>query len=211
MLIHIKRNAEVFGPYSIEEAREYLSAGRLSLSDFAQMPGTTEWIPLALVPGVRSAPPPLPATSGQGSTGISHTSQHPGFWLRFVAFVIDMIISNAGGFVMGLLFGIFMGSQGIKDQDVVGGLAGILGIMLQWLYYTCMESSSKQATLGKMACGFIVTDLEGHRISFGKATGRYFGMIVSGLILGIGFFMCAWTERKQCLHDTMAGCLMFKK
>jgi hypothetical protein len=58
MLIHIKRNAEVFGPYSIEEAREYLSVGRLSQSDFAQLPGTTEWIPLASVPGIKSAPPP---------------------------------------------------------------------------------------------------------------------------------------------------------
>lgn len=63
MLIHIKRNAEVFGPYSVEEAREYLSAGRLSLSDFAQLPGTTEWIPLASVPGIKSAPPPPPPDS----------------------------------------------------------------------------------------------------------------------------------------------------
>jgi HIV Tat-specific factor 1 len=63
MLIHIKRNAEEFGPYSVEEAREYLSAGRLSLSDFAQLPGTTEWIPLASVPGVKSAPPPPPPDS----------------------------------------------------------------------------------------------------------------------------------------------------
>lgn len=62
MLIHIKRNAEVFGPYSVEEAREYLSCGRLVLSDFAQLPGVTEWTPLASVPGVRSAPPPPPAT-----------------------------------------------------------------------------------------------------------------------------------------------------
>src|SRR5438876_1168543 len=58
MRIHIKRNAEVFGPYSVEEVRAYLSGGRLSLSDFAQLAGTTEWIPLASVPGIRSAPPP---------------------------------------------------------------------------------------------------------------------------------------------------------
>jgi uncharacterized RDD family membrane protein YckC len=82
---------------------------------------------------------------------------------------------------------------------------------ITWLYYALMESSPRQATLGKMACGFVVTDLQGHRISFGQASGRYFGMIVSGLTLGIGVLMCAWTERKQCLHDVMAGCLMFKK
>ena len=56
MLINIKRDAEVFSPYSIEEVREYISSGRLFLSDFAQLSGTTEWILLASVPGVRSAP-----------------------------------------------------------------------------------------------------------------------------------------------------------
>ncbi len=59
MLICINRNAEVLGPYSIEEAREYLFAGRLSLLHLARLPGTTEWIPLGSVPGVKSAPPPF--------------------------------------------------------------------------------------------------------------------------------------------------------
>lgn len=58
MLIHIKRNAELFGPYSVEEIREYLSDGRLSLSDFAQLPGTTEWNLLGSVPGINNLPPP---------------------------------------------------------------------------------------------------------------------------------------------------------
>jgi uncharacterized RDD family membrane protein YckC len=62
-----------------------------------------------------------------------------------------------------------------------------------------------------MALGIVVTDLNGERLSFGRATGRYFGQIVSALTLGIGFLMCAWTENKQCLHDMMAGCLMYKK
>jgi uncharacterized RDD family membrane protein YckC len=74
-----------------------------------------------------------------------------------------------------------------------------------------MESSSKQATLGKMALGIIVTDLEGQRISFGKATGRHFSKIVSGIILYIGFIMVAFTEKKQGLHDMMAGCLVVVK
>lgn len=95
MLINIKRNAEVFGPYSVEEAREYLSSGRLLLSDLAELPGTMEWIPLASVPGVRIAPPPPPPSSADlpgtapGSThrpllseappvlGVSETKQRP--------------------------------------------------------------------------------------------------------------------------------------
>lgn len=73
-----------------------------------------------------------------------------------------------------------------------------------------MESSAKQATLGKMALGIVVTDLEGARIGFGRATGRYFAKILSGLILGIGFLMAAFTERKQGLHDIIAGTLVVK-
>lgn len=101
--------------------------------------------------------------------------------------------------------------SGVKDPDVLAGFGAVAGIVAGWLYYALMESSPKQATLGKMACGFVVTNLEGGRISFGQATGRYFGMIISFLILGIGFLMCSWTERRQCLHDLFAGCLMFKK
>jgi uncharacterized RDD family membrane protein YckC len=93
----------------------------------------------------------------------------------------------------------------------LGGIGFVVGIVGSWLYYALFESSPKQATPGKLACGFVVTDMNGGRISFGKATGRYFGMIISTLILFIGFIMCAFTEKKQCLHDMMAGCLMYKK
>jgi uncharacterized RDD family membrane protein YckC len=62
-----------------------------------------------------------------------------------------------------------------------------------------------------MALGIKVTDLSGERIGFGKATGRYFGKIISGLILLIGYIMVAFTEKKQGLHDMMAGCLVVSK
>jgi uncharacterized RDD family membrane protein YckC len=59
-----------------------------------------------------------------------------------------------------------------------------------------------------MALGLVVTDLDGQRISFGKASGRHFGKIISSLILCIGFIMAGFTERKQALHDIMAGTLV---
>ena len=73
-----------------------------------------------------------------------------------------------------------------------------------------MEASSKKATLGKMALGLIVTDVNGVRLSFGRASGRYFGKILSGLILNIGFIMAAFTEKKQALHDILAGTLVLE-
>jgi hypothetical protein len=77
-----------------------------------------------------------------------------------------------------------------------------------WLYYALLESSDAQATLGKRAVGIKVTDLDGNRISFGRATGRLFAHIISSFTLGIGFAMAAFTRRRQTLHDQIAGTLV---
>jgi uncharacterized RDD family membrane protein YckC len=77
-----------------------------------------------------------------------------------------------------------------------------------WLYEAFMESSSYQATLGKMIFGMKVTDLNGNRISFERATGRHFAKWLSAMILFIGYIMVGFTERKQGLHDLLAGTLV---
>ena len=84
----------------------------------------------------------------------------------------------------------------------------LVTIPTSWLYCALMESSSYQATLGKMIFGMKVTDLCGNRISFARATGRHFAKILSGLILCIGFIMVGLSERKQGLHDLLAGTLV---
>jgi uncharacterized RDD family membrane protein YckC len=87
-----------------------------------------------------------------------------------------------------------------------------ISIVMMWIYYAWMESSSHQGTLGKMALGLIVTDLEGRRINFARASGRYFAKIITGLIpLGIGYMMAGFTEKKQALHDMIASCLVLRK
>ncbi|HET6454033.1 MAG TPA: RDD family protein [Armatimonadota bacterium] len=89
----------------------------------------------------------------------------------------------------------------------MGYFASIAAI---WLYCTLMESSSRQATLGKMALGIIVTDMNGHRVSWGRANARYWSHIVSNMILMIGYIMTGFTEKKQALHDMIAGTLVLK-
>ena len=79
-----------------------------------------------------------------------------------------------------------------------------------WLYFALMESSAKGATLGKIALGLRVVDLNGNRIGFGRATGRYFGKLISGAILFLGYIMAAFTQQKQALHDIIAGCLVVR-
>jgi uncharacterized RDD family membrane protein YckC len=75
-----------------------------------------------------------------------------------------------------------------------------------------MEASARQGTLGKIALGLFVTDLEGRRITFARATGRFFAKIVTGLIpFFIGYIMAGFTEKRQALHDMIAGCLVLKK
>ncbi|MEA1897808.1 MAG: RDD family protein [Bacteroidota bacterium] len=152
--------------------------------------------------------------------------QYAGFWLRFVAYLIDDLILGFVGFLVSLPFigGIVFSAIGIGecadlDEKTFLGIAGIIGsvfglvvvvIAMGWLYYALMESSKTQATLGKMALSLKVTDLDGNPISFGRATGRYFGKIISGLILNIGYIIAGFTEKKQALHDIMAGCLVVR-
>ena len=74
-----------------------------------------------------------------------------------------------------------------------------------------MESSHRQATLGKMLLGLQVTDLEGNRISFGVATGRHFAEYLSALTLGLGYIMNVFTDKRQCLHDKVARTLVLER
>jgi uncharacterized RDD family membrane protein YckC len=150
---------------------------------------------------------------------------YAGFWKRFAAAIIDGIILSFANFlailpVLGLL-GLGLGSAASGDSDSkTGFIIAVIGAYLMvvlaltvlgWLYFALMEMSVNQGTLGKMALGIKVTDLNGNRITFGKATGRYFGKIVSAMILYIGFIMAGFTDKKQALHDIMAGCLVVNK
>ena len=131
--------------------------------------------------------------------------EYAGFWRRLLAAIIDgiilMVISAVVAFVW---LSPFYG----RPSALWGGN---LGILTAWLYYALMESSSIQATLGKMVLGICATDLEGNRISFGRATGRHFAKIISTVILFIGYIMAGFTAQKQALHDIIAGCVVIKK
>ena len=84
------------------------------------------------------------------------------------------------------------------------------GICIAILYYPVQESSAAQATLGKRALGLKVTTLDGQRIGVGRALGRFFAKILSSLILMVGYIMAAFTEKKQALHDMIAGTLVVR-
>ena len=95
-------------------------------------------------------------------------------------------------------------------SDWFGILANLGQSIVSAAYFVFMHSSSKQATLGKMAMSLKVTDLDGERIGVGKSFLRLIGTVYSAVVLMPGYFMWpgnqgASTERKQLLHDKIAG------
>lgn len=138
---------------------------------------------------------------------------YAGFWIRVLAYIIDTFILMVASGVLGAMFGISMLGSGNDLSDPTGGanlLMNLVSIIIGVAYFAGMESSTWQATLGKKALGLVVTDVSGNRITFMRGVGRYFAKILSAIILFIGFIMVAFTERKQGLHDILAGTLVLK-
>ncbi|HYL63967.1 MAG TPA: RDD family protein [Candidatus Methylomirabilis sp.] len=170
-------------------------------------------------PSIPQAVAPAPVQYG----GVAYA----GFWLRFVAYIID-------GFISGICFVILLiplfvltgagaalskiGSGEDISDDVaafvgVGFVLGFIGIvvLVSWLYYALSESSSWQATVGKKILNLKVTDMSGQPISFARASGRYFAKIITGMIpLLIGYILAGFTEKKQAVHDMIASCLVLR-
>jgi len=148
--------------------------------------------------------------------------EYAGFWIRLVAYFIDNfilgfllnMISLIVAVPLGLTAGI--GFAGVDDFTSSMAVLGVQMILLVTysaiviLYYTLMESSKYQGTLGKMVLGLKVVDYNGNRIGFGRAVGRYFSKILSA-ILFIGYIMIMFDNKKQGLHDQIAKTYVVKK
>lgn len=138
---------------------------------------------------------------------------YAGFLKRFCALMIDSLIIFAVFMLVGICVAVVMAVSVPKEDYVLYLTAlqkkiNIVSFFASWLYYALMESSPYQATLGKRIMRIKVSDLQGNRISFARATGRYFGKIVSTFSLFIGFLMAAFTVKKQALHDMIAETLV---
>jgi len=184
----------------------------------------------SFVPALPSLSPIVPGPPAPGVLASANYGgvEYAGFWLRFVAYLIDGLVSCAAFLI--LLVPLFMltgagaalskigSGEDISDNVAafmgIGFIFGFFGIILvvSWLYYALSESSSWQATLGKKILNLKVTDMSGQPISFGRASGRYFAKIITGMIpLFIGYIMAGFTEKKQAIHDMIASCLVLRK
>jgi uncharacterized RDD family membrane protein YckC len=215
--------ASSFASAGPEQGEYDVAPGTSAPPSPAVAPYPAPGVPTYAAPQYPAAPYPGAAQSGVLPYGTyqqqpgSQSVQYAGFWIRFAAALIDGIITGITGCVLGGMIGFAIGiaSSGSRDprgaQLALQAASNVLGIVLGWLYEAMFTSSAYQATPGKMAVGIRVVDEGGQRISFGRATGRYFGKIISGLICGFGYFMAGWDERKQSLHDKMASTLVVYK
>ena len=145
---------------------------------------------------------------------------YAGFWKRAIAFLLDSIILSIPSSFLGgwMVFSqiknlVSLSTNSEPNPDMLASFFSLYAatfalqgfvLLFSWLYHAIMESSKTQATLGKMVMGIKVVNENGKRISFARATGRFFAKWISAMTLYVGFFMAGATRRKQALHDIIA-------
>ena len=127
-------------------------------------------------------------------------------WKRLGAFLVDVIVSIPLGAAIGILFVELVGKS--TNPQYLHSQLNAVGAIASWLYFSLMESSKFQGTLGKMALDLKVCDLDGNPIGFLRSSGRHWGKLISAVLLFTGYLMIFFTRRKQGLHDLMAGCVV---
>jgi uncharacterized RDD family membrane protein YckC len=124
---------------------------------------------------------------------------YAGFWIRAAALLIDLIILMVVNFMVATLLLVLAG-EGPEAQLIAQVIAFLIQVAIGMAYEVGFLGRFG-ATPGKMACGLKVLTAEGEPISYGRAFGRYFGKILSWLVLGIGYLMAAFDDQKRTLHD----------
>ena len=220
------------GPVTVEDLRAAVQRGAATMDTLAWRDGLSGWLQirelaqeLGLVAAATvvypPAPPALPSTSVSGDAFVGGQDVvYAGFWRRWAALFLDQIIISIPLYIVFFFLMLGMGLMGGLFSSEQPSAAGTLGMefafyLIWWtvglFYFAGLESSEAQATFGKRALGIKVTDLEGRRISFKHAMGRWFSAALSYLSIFIGFLMAGFTQRKQGLHDLIAGTLVVDK
>ena len=125
---------------------------------------------------------------------LSKNQIYAGFWQRFLAGIIDLIILIVIEVIL-----IFI--------PIIGW---ILSLFVTWLYFAVQHSSTKQATFGMRALDIRITDENHGKIGFWRATGNFYLTVISAFVVFIGFFMIAFTSKKQGFHNLISRTLCIK-
>jgi uncharacterized RDD family membrane protein YckC len=234
MEIFITKSGAEAGPFTEDQIKPMLDSGMLSPADLIWHKDLTEWTPLYQYLGIR---PPIPVVPAQphpharqaaAKKEVGSGDAAP-FGRRLCAHLIDLltcsVLTLAFGFVVFVVFGGIWATLNPDDSSSPHNSTRLVIemtlftiiyfsvlIIPTWLYHALSEKSANQATMGKLACGLIVTDMEGNRINFARASKRALGKAAS-LLLGFGliFLTSLFSRKGQCLHDLRAGCKVVVK
>jgi uncharacterized RDD family membrane protein YckC len=142
---------------------------------------------------------------------------YAGFWLRAFAYFFDtLLISVSFGLIASFDPSAFIkfpeaNAPSLTALPQLTPLAFVLTISVTWLYYTLFEASSWQATPGKRILRIYVADTNGQRLTFARAGARNLAKFISSLTFLVGYLLAGFTEKKQALHDLLAGCLVLRR
>ena len=147
----------------------------------------------------------------EGVAPAAAAMRYGGFWIRFLAHVIDRVILAIAQSIVGFgLFSSFLTAPRIdpttRPEEILAPMLGMIGLLslIGMVIEGCYESffvARLSATPGKMALGLKVVRAGGGRVDLARAVGRYFAKILSGMILGIGYIMAGFDSEKRGLHD----------
>lgn len=181
---------------------------------YARLVSQQEGITLPYVP--HSVTTPNAKTVGD-ETGI-HPATLPayaGLWLRLAAALIDGFLISFPLFFLAFfaVLAVRLVTAGKGTDPAIGILVSLLALafLVPWFYFSVLESSRWQATVGKSVLRLYVTDIEGRRLTRGRSMGRNLAKCLSNLTMGIGHLMCGFTTKKQALHDVVARCLVLRR
>jgi len=209
-------NGEQAGPVSEAELTRLVRAGVITPATLVWHGGMADWQPYSAVIGMPPVPPYSPSAAAQPAPAQWAPAMpaavtqgrfvYGGFWIRFLAYLIDGIVIGAIRAIILIPLGLSM-----MDEYRFGspwffarlGQAGLSGFILTACYFVFFWTQYG-ATPGKMVLKLKVVTPAGNMISLGQAIGRYFGQMLSGLTLGIGFIMAGFDDEKRALHDRLA-------
>lgn len=136
------------------------------------------------------------AAATQSATPLAYA----GSWLRLLAALIDGFVISFPRFIFAFCaaFVVRLVSAGRGYDPAIGIFAVLAAITLlvPWFYFSFLEGSRWQATLGKSVLRLYVADLEGRHLPRGRAMGRNLAKYLSNLTVGVGYLLCGFTEKK---------------
>ncbi len=204
---------QICGPVVFSVLQSMAAKGLLNPDSQILREGDQMWQPLHQVAGIAGGTINFMNQTADGTPGYGCDPMMPaGFWRRTLALVIDSAVLGCLCAVWLLLFYLFLHFCGLEKSEIdvlLKGFLSVISMLIIWIYFTCLESSSSITTFGKMAVDITVVDESGQPILYGRANARFWGKLLSSFLL-IGFVMAAFTQKKQALHDLIAKTLVIR-